>query len=217
MGALRSKNTLDLWTDRRIKAFQDWRAEIDKAMSGADMAILMVTANFLSSEFIQSQEVPELLERHKNDAQLTIYPILAKECAWQLVPWLEARQMRPNDGKAVWRDGGRHVDRELTTIVLEIDASLQLTRQAKEEAAKGLLAKAQASLAKLSTVGEILADNRNLVLTQLQLDAQKQQKERRKILEDTQAKIFAIQQDVTANRKATRDDAYKKWDEFLKA
>jgi len=218
LGALPSKAMIDLWTDRRIEAFQDWRAEIDRAMSAADIAILIVTANFLSSEFIQTRELPALLERHKTSDAFHVFPILAKECAWQLVPWLEGKQMRPSDGKAVWRDGGRHVDKELKWIVIEIDASLKLIRQAKEEAAKGRFSRAAARLSKLGSVEEIIAANRTLMFeTQLQMDAQKQRKERLRILEETQAKIREIAQDVTASQNPTQDRMFKKWSEYLKS
>lgn len=51
---------------------------------------------------------------------------------------------------------------------------------------------------------------------QIQSDNQKQQMERWKILEETQTKIFEIQQDVTANQAKTQDKAYKKWDEYIR-
>ena len=53
--------------------------------------------------------------------------------------------------------------------------------------------------------------------TQIQADAQKQQMERWKILEDTQTKIFEIQQDVTVNKAKTQDKMYNKWDEYIRS
>ena len=54
------------------------------------------------------------------------------------------------------------------------------------------------------------------VSTQMQSDAQKAQMERWKILQDTQTKIFEIQQDVTNNKAQTQDKAYKKWDAYIR-
>lgn len=39
--------------------------------------------------------------------------------------------------------------------------------------------------------------------------------ERWKILQDTQTRIFAIQQDISVNKSQTQDRAYKKWDEYI--
>src|ERR1051326_838725 len=56
---------IDLWNDDRIRAGGAWKHMIDEAMTKAKVAILLVTANFLTSNFILDVEVPELLERHK--------------------------------------------------------------------------------------------------------------------------------------------------------
>ena len=60
-------------------------------------------------------------------------------------------------------------------------------------------------------------NNAQTIATQMQADAQKQQMERWKILQDTQTKIFEIQQYVTANKAQTQDKAFKKWDEYIRA
>ncbi len=55
------------------------------------------------------------------------------------------------------------------------------------------------------------------IQTQIGADAQKQQMERWKILQDTQTKIFEIQQDVTVNKAKTQDKMYNKWDEYIRS
>jgi hypothetical protein len=59
--------------------------------------------------------------------------------------------------------------------------------------------------------------NAMTISTQMQADAQKQQMERWKILQDTQTKIFEIQQDVTVNKARTQDKMYNKWDEYIRS
>ncbi|WP_239375689.1 TIR domain-containing protein [Frankia sp. Cj5] len=52
---------LDLWDDRRIQAGDRWLTEITQALERAKIAILLVSANFLASDFINHKEVPKLL------------------------------------------------------------------------------------------------------------------------------------------------------------
>ncbi|MBM3461345.1 MAG: hypothetical protein FJX76_04515 [Armatimonadetes bacterium] len=59
--------------------------------------------------------------------------------------------------------------------------------------------------------------NAMTISTQMQADAQKQQMERWKILQDTQTKIFEIQQDVTVNKARTQDKMFNKWDEYIRS
>ena len=58
--------------------------------------------------------------------------------------------------------------------------------------------------------------NAMTIATQIQADAQKQQMQRWKILQDTQTKIFEIQQDVTVNKAKTQDKLFDKWDEYIR-
>lgn len=116
------------WADSDISAGKTWRREIEDALSRCDAAVLLITDAFLGSEFIQTFEVPKVLQRHQEE-ELPVVAVLARDCAWQLVPWLEKMQMRPRCGKAVWREDGRYVDSELAPIVVEVDV---LVKQAQE-------------------------------------------------------------------------------------
>lgn len=55
------------------------------------------------------------------------------------------------------------------------------------------------------------------IQTQIAADAQKQQMERWKILQDTQTKIFEIQQEVTVHKAKTQDKMFNKWDDYIKS
>ncbi|MCD6310645.1 MAG: hypothetical protein J7M18_08005 [Candidatus Eremiobacteraeota bacterium] len=58
--------------------------------------------------------------------------------------------------------------------------------------------------------------NAMTIYTQTLAQTQKQQMDRWKILQDTQTKIFEIQQDVTVNKAKTQDKMFKKWDEYIR-
>lgn len=54
------------------------------------------------------------------------------------------------------------------------------------------------------------------ISTAIAADAQKHQMERWKILQDTQTKIFEIQQEVTVHKAKAQDKMFKKWDDYIK-
>ena len=64
LSVLDHEGLLHVWTDRRIEVGASWQAKINEAMSDSRVAVLLVTANFLTSEFILNQEVPRLLQLH---------------------------------------------------------------------------------------------------------------------------------------------------------
>lgn len=81
LGVLQHEGLLDPWDDRRIGAGEDWRQEIEDAMNRASVAVLLVSADFLTSKFILGEEVPRLLERREKEG-LKIFPVIIRPCAW---------------------------------------------------------------------------------------------------------------------------------------
>jgi len=65
----------DIWDDTKIKTGSLWKKEIDAALNQARVAILLVSADFIASDFIQNYELPSLLEKSKEDGAVII-PVL---------------------------------------------------------------------------------------------------------------------------------------------
>lgn len=51
------------WSDQKILAGQKWKEEITKALKKANIAILLVSTDFLASDFIQRNELPPILKK----------------------------------------------------------------------------------------------------------------------------------------------------------
>ncbi len=104
-----------------IKPGASWQAEITSAIERSKAAVLLITKNFLASEFIQSSEVPSLLQR-REQLGLKVFPIIARPCAWRTVPWLAAMELRPKGGTPVF--DSKNPDELLAKIVEEIRGAL---------------------------------------------------------------------------------------------
>jgi len=76
---LLQENIIDVWDDTKIGVGARWREEIEKALATSKVAILLVSAEFISSKFIRENELPPLLNAAKND-EMMIFPVIVNPC-----------------------------------------------------------------------------------------------------------------------------------------
>lgn len=74
-------NPIKVWDDTKIRAGQKWQEEIRKALDDADVAILLVSPNFLASDFITDKEVPHFMDAAQHRG-LRIIWIPVSDCLW---------------------------------------------------------------------------------------------------------------------------------------
>jgi formylglycine-generating enzyme required for sulfatase activity len=128
---LKQQDLLDYWTDIEIGIGDTWFQKIQEAMNTATVAIMLISAHFLTSTFIRREEIKRLLERRAEE-NLPIFPILVLPCDFEAVPWLAELQLRPKDEKGSVKalasyEGlpGAKVEEQLTEIVKEIRSTLK--------------------------------------------------------------------------------------------
>ncbi len=66
----------DVWADTRIKSGSRWRQELEAALDRANVAVLIVSPDFLASQFIYDNELPPLLQSAELRGAL-ILPVIA--------------------------------------------------------------------------------------------------------------------------------------------
>jgi len=80
--ALEQNGLVRIWSDNEIAPGQDWRHEIEEALTEARAALLLVTQNFLASTYIQTQELPRLLEAARSKGVAILW-IAIGECLYE--------------------------------------------------------------------------------------------------------------------------------------
>lgn len=122
---LQRQGLIETWHDRRIEAGDDWRKQIDHNLERADIVLLLISADFIASDYCYEQEMERALERHRRGAALVI-PVIVRDVNWQSSP-LSELQALPKDGLAVtkWADrdsAWRNVEEGIRRVAEELNA-----------------------------------------------------------------------------------------------
>ncbi|HEV7902932.1 MAG TPA: toll/interleukin-1 receptor domain-containing protein, partial [Pyrinomonadaceae bacterium] len=89
---------IEVWDDTRMTPGANWRDAIADAISSAKVGILLISADFLASDFIVNNELPSLLEAAKNGGA-TILCIIVNPCRFERTPELAHFQTINNPNK----------------------------------------------------------------------------------------------------------------------
>jgi len=100
----------EIWHDERIATGDQWNDVIRQQIERSDIAIALVSQDFLNSEYCQNVEISEFLRRRASHG-LRIYPIILSPCLWRRHEWLAATQCQPRDERTVENHYERQADR----------------------------------------------------------------------------------------------------------
>jgi hypothetical protein len=98
LAILRMQGQVRAWSDKDIQPGDHWDEKIATAMREADVAVLLVSANFLASDFIMRKELPGLLAIRNGEQPgrlRRILPLILEPCLWKYVPALKELEVRP--------------------------------------------------------------------------------------------------------------------------
>ncbi|MEM9265201.1 MAG: toll/interleukin-1 receptor domain-containing protein [Cyanobacteria bacterium P01_F01_bin.13] len=130
LSMLKRQNLIKPWHDRMITAGDEWKGEIDKNLNSADIILLLVTANFLASDYCYDIEMKRSLERHEIGEACVIPIILTPVEGWAYSPFSKL-QVLPRDGKPVtrWDDA----DEAFVNVARGIRKSINLLSTTSDE------------------------------------------------------------------------------------
>ena len=120
---LQRQGVIQTWHDRMIKPGTEWKDAIDANLEQSKIILLLVSADFLASDYCYEIEMKRAMERHKKKEAVVI-PVIIRDCKWDTAPFAKLNGL-PKKGKPIdlwskkdtaWRevaDGIEKVAKEL--------------------------------------------------------------------------------------------------------
>jgi pimeloyl-ACP methyl ester carboxylesterase len=99
LAMLKRQGLIEAWHDRRIRAGDEFDRTIDEWLERADVILLLVSPDFLASQYCYDVEVQRAMERHHQRAARVI-PVILRPCDWKNALFAKL-QAAPKDGKPV--------------------------------------------------------------------------------------------------------------------
>ena len=116
---LELEGNFTVWDDRQIELGDNWLPTIEHELNLADVAIMLISDDFLTSDFIRTKEIPTLLERREREG-VRVVPLIVESCPWQAVGWLSAIQGGSRDNVVLAGLSNHQQNEVLTNLALRI-------------------------------------------------------------------------------------------------
>ena len=96
---LERQKVIDSWYDRDIKPGSEWAEQINENLESAQIILLLVSADFIASDYCWGKEMGRAMERHE-EGDARVVPIILRECDWTGAPFGKLQAL-PKNAQAV--------------------------------------------------------------------------------------------------------------------
>lgn len=124
LAPLKRLGLIDDWHDQEIKAGDEWEKAILTKLAKADLVLLLVSADFIASEYCYTKELGKALERHATK-KATVIPVILRPCLWNELPFGKLHAV-PAGAKPI--TSWENQDEALMTVAQGVRESAQAMR-----------------------------------------------------------------------------------------
>lgn len=100
LATMRKDGLIDTWYDREILAGDVLDNEISDELETSDVIVLLVSPDFLASDYCVDREMVRALELHESE-KARVVPIIIEPCDWKSIEVLRRLKALPRDGKPI--------------------------------------------------------------------------------------------------------------------
>ena len=123
LSLLRREGIIQEWHDRRIGAGKEWAEAIDENLEAANIILLLISADFLASDYCYDKEMTRALEKDEA-GEARVVPVIVRSVDWNSAPFGKLQAL-PKNGEPVtswpnqdeaWTDVARGIRRAIENL-----------------------------------------------------------------------------------------------------
>jgi hypothetical protein len=115
LSPLEREGRITIWADTNISAGSEREHELEKHLNTAQIILLLISANFMASDYSYSKEMTRAIERHER-GEARVIPIILRPIYWQGTPFGKLQALPP-DGKPIADADKNTQDRAFVRVV----------------------------------------------------------------------------------------------------
>jgi tetratricopeptide (TPR) repeat protein len=135
----------EVWYDGLIEAGDEWEVSIKNALLNADIILLLISSDFISSDYCYNVEMVEALKLHEQ-GKTKVVPLLLRDCLWERTHFSKLQAL-PKNGKPILSEYWNNKDIPLKQVyesIIEIinnikDNILKIEEQERHKQFKTLI------------------------------------------------------------------------------
>jgi tetratricopeptide (TPR) repeat protein len=120
LSLLKRQGVIAGWHDRHITAGAEWKGQIDQHLESAQIILLLISPDFMASDYCYDVEMTRALERHEQ-REARVIPVLLRYADWESAPFGKLQYL-PRNRKPVksWADQDeafREIAKEIREVI----------------------------------------------------------------------------------------------------
>ena len=163
LSTLTRQGVISSWHDRKILPGEEWDYQINDNLNTADIILLLISSDFIASNYCWEVEVKTAIERH-NTGKARVIPIILRDVDWSDTPFAKL-QFLPKNAEAVTSWTNR--DTAFKNVAQGIKAAAsQIKSERQQELA---VARKEAAIAEYRQKIEEFADDGEISLVESEI------------------------------------------------
>lgn len=115
---------ITVWDDTRVKVGSDWDQDIKDALQRAKVAILLVSADFMASDYIENDELPHIFRASETDGLIIAWIAIKPTEAWKSMALKNVQCAHANPDLSLYERLDHEKEKALAEVAMKISELL---------------------------------------------------------------------------------------------